>query len=215
VLYCNVLSRVPTDKDQDLLRTKGGDGFPTLIFMDSEGNVLARHEDERDAGGFARTGKKAGGFLELKAKAAKGDKPAQIELAIAQLELWQVTAEEARKRIAALGKLPQAQQEKVDGLLVTAEVREVLQRVTDAKETQVAAGRKFLEMKKAGRAAPKGDEVEPYWILMMTYAEDQKDAGTFADALKALKEQFGANPQAAGFFKEKEAALKTLQDAKK
>lgn len=215
MLYCNITSQVPTDKDQDLLEQKGGDGFPYLIFMDSEGNILAKHEEERDAEGFARTGKKATAFLELKAKAGKGDKAAQTELVIAQLELGHITGEEAQKKLSGLGSLSKAQQAKVDGLLAAAEVRETLKTVTREKETQLAAGKRFLEMKKAGKPAPDGDEAQPYWILIMNYAEEQKDAGTFADALQALKAKYGDNPQAAPFFKAKEAALKALQDQKK
>ncbi len=215
MLYCNITTHVSTDKDQELLEQKGGDGFPYLIFMDAEGNVLAKHEDQRDAEGFARTGKKAQAFLELKAKAGKGDKAALIDLAIAQLELGHITAEEGQKKLAGLGTLSKAQQAKVDGLLAAAEVREALKTVTREKETQLAAGQKFLEMKKAGRPAPEGDEAQPYWILIMNYAEEHNDAGTFADALKALRAKYGDNPQAAPFFRAKEATLKELQDKKK
>ncbi len=215
MLYCNITTHVPADKDQDLLEKAGGQGFPHLVFMDSEGKVIATHEEERDAAGFAKTGKKAKAFLELKAKAAKGDKPAQLDLAIAQLELGHITAEEAQKKFAGLGKLSKAQQAKVDGLMTAAEVREILKGVTREKESQLAAGQKFLEMKKAGKAAPEGDEAQSFWILMMNYAEEQKDAATFAEALKALKAKYGDNPQAAQFFKTKEATLKKLQDEKK
>ena len=215
MLYCNITSHVPADKDQDLLEQKGGEGFPYLIFMDSKGNVLAKHEDQRDAEGFARTGKKATAFLELKAKADKGDKAAQIDVAIAQLELGHITSEEARKKLSGLGTISKAQQAKMDALLVAAEVRETLKSVTEEKGTQLAAGKKFLDMRKAGKAAPEGDEAQGFWILIMIYAEEQKDAGTFSDALKALKAKYAGNPQAAEFFREKEATLKKLQDGKK
>ena len=59
VLFAHVTSQVPGDKNQDLLQKKGGTGFPFIAFMDSEGNVIAKHEASRTAYGWARTGEKA------------------------------------------------------------------------------------------------------------------------------------------------------------
>jgi hypothetical protein len=215
VLYCNITTHVETDKDQELLEAKGGDGFPYLIFMDSEGNILAKHEEERDAQGFAKTGEKAKAFLALKAKAAKGDKAAKVDLVIAQLELGHFGAEEAQKKLSGLGTLSKAQKAKLDGLLVAAEIREILKTVTREKDTQREAGKKFLEMKKAGKPAPEGDEAQPYWILILNNAEEDKDVTVFAEALQALKAKYGDNPQAAQFFQAKEAVLKKLREEKK
>jgi hypothetical protein len=215
VLYCNITSWVPTDPDQDLMVQKGGRSFPYLIFMDSEGNILAWHEGERDAEGFARTGKKATAFLELKARADKGDPAAQFDLAIAQLELGHITSEEARKKLPGLGSLSKAQQSKMDRLLVTVEVREILGTVTYEWETQRAAAKRFLELRKAGHAAPEGDEAQPYWILIMKYAEEEKDVAIFSEALQALKAKYADHPQAAEVFSRMELTLKRLQDEKK
>jgi hypothetical protein len=180
--------------------------------MDAEGNVLAKHEEERTAEGFAKTGEKVKDFYALKAKADKGDKEAQVNLAITQLELGHLKAEEVQEKLSKLGPLSAPQKAKLDGLLIAAEVREVLKTVTNEKATQLAAGKKFLEMNRSGKPAPIGEEDQPYWILIMDYAESQKDAKAFELGLQALKARFGSNPQAAEFFKRKDATLKTLKE---
>ncbi len=215
MLYCNIMSHVATDKDQDLLEKVGGQGFPHIVFMDAEGKVLAEHESERSAAAFGKTGEKARSFLSLKAKAEKGDKAAQVENALAQLELGQIKAAEAKERLKGR-TLSKEQQAKLDGLASGAEVKEILETVTQDEETQNAAAKKFLAMKKAGKPAPSDDRLaQPYWILMMNCAEDEKDAALFEECLKALKARFGDNPRAQNFFKAKEEALEKLKEAKK
>ena len=40
VLFCHVTTRIEGDPHQELLQQKGGRGFPTLKFLDAEGEVL-------------------------------------------------------------------------------------------------------------------------------------------------------------------------------
>ena len=212
MLFCHVTTHVATDKHQDLLEKVGGEGFPHIVFMDGEGKVLAEHDDERSAEAFGKTGEKAKAFLALKAKAEKGDKAAQVDFALAQLEMGQIKAGEAKDRLKG-HKLSKEQQAKLDGLATSAEVKEILATVNQDKETQIAAAKKFLEMKKAGKPAPADERnFQVYFILMMNYAEGEKNAALFEECLKALKGRFGDNPQAANFFKAKEEALKQLKE---
>lgn len=211
MLFCHITTNVATDKHQDLLEKKGGGGWPHIVFMDAAGNVLAEHEEARDAQGFARTGGKARNFLTMKAKAEKGDKAAEIDYALAQLELGQIKAGEARERLKGR-KLSKEQQAKLDALASAAEIQEILDPVTRDVETQMAAAKKFVERKKAGKPAPPDDRTfQTYWILMLNLAEKEKDAALFEECLKELKGKFGDNPQAQGFFKAKDEVLQTLK----
>src|SRR5437773_1688235 len=103
VLYCNITSQVPGAKDQQLLEEKGGEGFPYMIFMDPDGNMLAKHQGPRTATGFEETGAKACAFLELKAKSEKGNATVKIDFILAQLELGQLKAGEAEVKIRETG----------------------------------------------------------------------------------------------------------------
>lgn len=216
VLFCHITTHLATEKYDQLLSEKGGNGFPYLVFMDSEGNVIARHEGSRDAAGFAETGKKAQAFLDLQKKAAKGDRAAKIDLLIAQLELGHLKMDEAQGKLKELGELSKEQKAKVDGLLVGAEVQEILKTVKRGdKPSAIEAGKKFYEMNKAKRPAPMGDnEFQGYWILMMDYAESQKDAAVFEAGLEALKARYGSNIRAE-FVRMNEERLKKIKDAGK
>ena len=214
MLFCHVTSQVAADKHPQLLSEKGGTGFPYLAFLDAEGNVLAKHLGARDAAGFSATGKSATAFVDLKKKAEKGDKAAQADLLVQQLELGHLSADDARQKMKEVA-LSAEQKAKVEALFADVEVREVLKGVTQDKATRVAAGKKFLEMKKAGKPAPAGDrELQGYWIFIMDAAEEGKDAKTFAEAFEALKQKYGPNmsPQ---FTKATEDRLAKLKEAGK
>jgi len=212
VLFCHITTNVPADKHQDLLEAKGGQGFPHIVFLDGAGNVLAEHQGSRDAEGFSRTGGKAKSFLDVRAKAEKGDKAAEIDYALAQLELGQIKAAEATERLKGR-KLTKEQQAKLDTLAAAAEMQEIMATITPEPETQTAAAKKFLEMKKAGKPAPEDDQLfQVYWILMMNLAESQREVALFEECLTALKGRFGKLPQAAAFLKAKDEALKKLKE---
>lgn len=214
VLFCHVTTQIPTDKHQDLLEKKGGQGFPHLVFMDEEGAVLATHDGDRKPEAFSTTGQKAKAFIDVREKAAKGDPAAKIDFLIAQLELGQAGDEEAGKRAKELPGATPEQAKKIEALRVGAAVREILSKIQD-HEGEDAAGRKFLAMKKTGRPEPPGDgEVQPYWLLMMHAAEKDKDPATYEDGLKALKARFGTLEEAKEFFKNAEQTLRTLKGAK-
>jgi hypothetical protein len=208
------MSRVATDKDQDLLQKKGGNAFPFMIFMDAEGNVLAKHEGSRDAAGFGTTGKKVTAFVELKSKAAKGDKAAKLEYLIAQVELGHLKASEVPAKLKEAGPPTKEQQAKLDGALANAEVTEILEGIQD-EAGEKAASKKLYDRVKAGKAPPSGDQVlAGYWSLVLAASEEAKDVATFENALKELKAKFGNLPQAQKFFQEKEAALQKLKAPK-
>ncbi len=53
-MFCHITSHIDGEKYPDLHREKGGNGFPTLIFLDADGKVQARQQ-KRSVEGFAST----------------------------------------------------------------------------------------------------------------------------------------------------------------
>jgi len=212
VLFCHITTQIDGEKHGNLLEQKGGQGFPYIIFMDADGTVLAEHQGERSAAGFAKTGVAVKDYTTLKAKADKGDKAAQIDFVIASLTLGKISAADAEKKIKEAGAPTKEQQAKLDGELVNAAVMDIMKTVEDDDSAKVA-GKKFYEMEKAGKPGPTGDQaMQPYYILMMQAAEAAKDPVVFEKALNVLKKKFGDNPNAKRFF---EANTKKLEELKK
>jgi hypothetical protein len=212
VLFCHITTQIEGEKNGDLLEKKGGQGFPYIIYMDAEGAVLAEHQGDRSAEGFAKTGKAVKDYAAAKARVDKGDKSAGIDVAIAELILGKTTAAEAEKKIQAAGTPTKEQQAVIDSELLNAKILDEVHAI-DSDTAADAIGKKYYEQVKAGKPAPTGDQaMQPYYMLAMKSAAAAKDAATFEKALEALKKKFGNLPNAKRFFDENE---KTLEELKK
>lgn len=210
VLFCHITSKIAGAKDGDLLQKKGGQGFPHIVFMDSDGGVLAEHNGPRDAAGFAKTGEKAATFLDLKAKAAKGDKAAQIDVLLIQLEMESIEAAQAEKQWAGLKPSPD-QAKRFEKLLSSARIMEIA-RAVRSEEEAVAAGKAMAELKKAGKPIPDEEPAfQAFWVLLLKHAEAAKDAALFEEAFGKIKEKYGANPGAQNFIMKNQAVLDKLK----
>jgi len=193
VLFCHITSQVKEDKHQNLLSQRGGRGFPHLAFLDAEGLLLAVHNGQRTAAGFDETVVKAKAFVDLRKKAEAGDKAAKLEHFLQAMDLGHFTADELRKRAKELD-LGKDHMAKVEAACLNMEIAAIFEGVTQDKTTWVPAGKKFAEMKKAGRV-PTDPSVAPnFWVFIMEYAYSEKDAPLFEEGLAAMKER-KARPQ--------------------
>ena len=213
VLLCHVTSMVQTDKHQDLLEKKGGDGFPHLVFLDSDGMLLARHGGARTVEGFTRTAELARRHRELRVKAAAGDKPSRAERVCLLLEMGMIGSGEAEAMIREAEPLAAPMRERYSALKVTAEVREIAESIED-DASDAAASRKFYEMRKAGRPEPLGAaEFSFYWRGALDHAEKVKDVAMLEEGLKIVRARMGGEESARDFLKSKEAALRKLKES--
>ena len=211
VLFAHVTTQIATDKYQNLLSEKGGGGFPHIVFMDSEGNVIAKHESFRTAAAFAETGKKAKLFLDLKARAKKGNRKAKIEYALLSLEMGALKVADAEAKFKKLGKLSKEQQARLEAAKADAGVKEVLEGIRSREESQKAQ-ETFYGWFKEGRPGPTGEqEFSSYYQMVLQAAERNKDAVSFEKALTTLKERFGSNPSTKRFFGAMEKKLQELR----
>lgn len=215
VLFTHITSRIPGEKYGDLLSQKGGRGFPHLVIMDAEGDVLATHEGPRTVEGFQATAKAAQHYLDLKGLASPT--PAQqVELLLAELQLGKVGLEAARQRKEGLEGLTPEQSTQIDQALTDLEIRDVLEKAQpssqeEANRLKAELGARFQAMFKEGRR-PAGDQAtQAFYGLILDHAEQEKDAATFAEALGILRERYGKQPGTERFFKAQEERLAKLR----
>jgi len=198
-MFCHITTMIQGDKYATLLEEKKGEGWPHFVFMDAEGSILAIHEDEPSAAGFGRTGEKVKAFSALKEKAAKGDKAAQVDLLLAQLEMFKEA------------KPTKEQEAKFASLLVNTSVMQEVEALEN-KDQEKALAKKYYERCKEGKPGPTSDQaMQPYYVLALTYAEEQKDVATFEAVFATLKGKFGHVEAAKGFFEEKAKKLEELK----
>jgi hypothetical protein len=208
VLFLHVTSYVDGAKYPHLLQKKGGRGFPYLVVMDAEGNVISKVKGARTVENFQKAVDAGNRYQTLSAK--KDRTPAEdMEFFKLQWGMGNLTPEQAHARIDAMKGLTDAQ--KAD-LLIPVEIKEHLPKSRDPAAAQ-AAGKYYAQMYKEGRKPKTEADMQPYYILMLSYAEAQKDVKLFETALGELKKEFGSNPNATRFFAFQEKRLEKLKQA--
>jgi hypothetical protein len=216
VLFLHVTTMIPGEKYGDLLEQKGGYAFPWIVFMDATGEILFEHMTERSAAGFAKTGEQAKAYVALKEKAAKGDAPSKIDLAIQRLTMLKATVAETDQALKEAGAAPtESQQSALDVARTNVQLREEVKAVrTDAQLEALKA--RFYARFKEGKQMPTNDFVlQNYCLRVLEASAEQKDPDTYAGALKVLRDRYGKEEQLIPFFEERDKELKELRATKK
>jgi len=213
VMFCHVTTRIEGKKDDDLLSKKGGTGFPYLTALDAKGRVTAKLTGGRTVEGF-RAMMADGAKLDALRANEKRTPDEEFRLLQHDMSVANVGVEEARVSVAAAKGLNDAQKKELDGAILGLEIQAALPKPKNAEEAKsqgLAAGKVFAEMWAAGREPTDDQHIQPFFIFMLDHAQWTKDAALFEKALEKLRAKFGANPQAAGFFKKQDERLAAMK----
>lgn len=207
VLFCHVTTKVEGDKDQDLLSKMGGRGFPTLLWLDAEGDKLASQGD-RTVAGFRKTGSALIALQNLE-KADRTEEQ-EVEYFLARIALGQMdfaAAKEAAKKLKANDELAA----QIDAALLNLEIEEKLKAVRTRDEA-AETGKEFAEMVKAGRApTAKGINTAQFWMMVSEHAYDESDAKLFEQCVNQVKAALGDNKRYARVFQMLDQRLAELK----
>lgn len=209
VPFLHVTTHIPGEKYDGLLKEKGGRGFPTLLFLDQDGEVLAR-QGERSVAAFEATLKQVQGYLDLRRRAAAGEAGLDAAVLVAELRLGRVGFEDARSRAAALQKVSADQRAELDQLLLDAEVRGILENMPREAEKQAAAGKRLAEIAASGRL-PTSEVQRGFWAFLSRYAADQKDAALLESCIQNLRQILPDDERARQYLANLEAKLQELR----
>ncbi|MHC5021952.1 MAG: 5-formyltetrahydrofolate cyclo-ligase family protein [Planctomycetota bacterium] len=222
-MFLHITTRIEGRKNDDLLQKKGGRGFPHLVWLDSNGDVLAK-QNGRSVDAFKKSGNAVKAWVDLKAKFDGGDTSVATDLFLAELDLGKHEYEAAKTKAATL-TLSEEQQKKVDAALFNLEVdfeRQKLPRlrrgataeqVAAAKEKVMELAAKFEGYFNAGKFPT--DDLTAYYFCqpIMQKAMQTKDAALFEKVLVRLKQQAGKNPMFARAWPQWDQQLQSLKAA--
>ncbi|MSR75811.1 MAG: hypothetical protein EXS14_10130 [Planctomycetes bacterium] len=139
VLYLNITSKVATHPDQGMLQTKGGRGFPHVVVMDSEGEVLTTFRPSTQAA-LKDAATKAQNFIALRtaATAKPGDADANVNFIMAKLGMKEDV--ELRKKLDEVvkGKISPATRKAFDAFVAGEKIKAFQ---ADAQKATMAAGK--------------------------------------------------------------------------
>ena len=125
MLFLHNTSHLDDEPYPTLLKDKGFRGFPSLAFMDAEGNVLAKPAS-RTVESYDQTLGLVESYVSLKAKIEAGDASATNALFLTELELDKLTYEGAKAQYAGLEGLSTEQCLQIEAKLAKMEVQSML-----------------------------------------------------------------------------------------
>jgi hypothetical protein len=192
---------------------KGGEGFPYLAALDSDGNVLAKlGMVPRTVESFKALMKEATGtqqeLADLAKKAEAGDLEATGKLLERELGLGYLKLEDAQKRLAKLDKLPDEQKERILDAMLGLEVREAMTGVTQERATQVEAGKKLAKLVMSGREPKDRMARLNAWYFASIYAEETKNVEILEKVLTVFSAEKGIREEFLTMLKDKIAEIK-------
>ncbi len=192
-----------------LLREKGFGGFPSLAFMDAEGEVLTSPR-QRSVEGFNATLDGLQNYLTLKEKAANGDKTVANALFLAELDLGKVEFAEATARFAELRGFTADEKKNIESQIVGLEFTSMISEVRQLGLGIAAARKRAADMAKASRA-PSGQMAGQFWTYCMRHADTDEDGKLYEESLTHLKKIYADNPRFQADLPDLETRLKELK----
>ncbi len=208
MLFCHLTTRVTGDKYPTLLSEKKGTGFPYLVFLDADGNLIAK-AGERTVAAFQKSLKAIAEIKTLESKQNGGDKSVGAKLLIAKLQLGTIAYEEAKTQRAAISKLDASTQQELDQLLTNLEFSSSMQGPS-TKEVSAARQLAAAAMFEAGRC-PDGQMATSFYSLVMTHAEATQNVKLYEQALNKLKQAIGANSPFQRLIEQREKVLEKMK----
>jgi len=199
VLFLHLTTRVKTDKHQQMLRQKGGKGFPYLVYLNSQGTFLAQNKGKRGIKLFSDTAKEARAIQdkldELKQKAAGGDAAAKKELFLLDLKMGALATAEAIEQAREGIDLSNDQKQLVEGKLADLTIAakyEELRSLPRAKR-EAAMQETFYRWAKEGKRPVNKRVCLNFWYWSCQGAKQAKNIKLFEVGLGVLKKHFGDN----------------------
>lgn len=188
VLFLHNTSRVEDEPYPKLLSEKGFGGFPSICFLDADGNVTVRNL-QRTIDSLARARQNLDALAALRAKVAaaeakgKPDAKAARDLLFVEMDLQMVTPEQVRERTQSM-ELADADRERIERFLVDAEVRAVRGKARELGADEV--GKRFAAMVQTGRL-PSAENEAYFWQMVLGFAAKQRDGELAQRAFDVLE----------------------------
>jgi len=217
VPFLHVTTRIEDRPHDDLLSEKADRLlFPTVVYMDAEGEPLTVVTDLHTVPEYEAILATAQRYLVLRGKRDGGDPGVATELAILECELGRIDVDDLEADLEE-AELTADQQARVARLRVNVAVRVrflIVRKQRHSAESLKAATEEFLEILEKGPVPdPGGDEETFFWRLLWRHGMEARDVAFMERVLDLVRPRITASgdPDAAETLARME---KDLADAK-
>ena len=214
VLFLHNTSKVEDEPYPNLLREKGGNGYPTVSFMDHTGRVLTQQPFKKlTVPEIRKTFDRLQEWRKLK---ASGDPKLGKRLFVVEMEFGLLAFDEAKAAFAKVGDQLSADEKAWIGkAMLELEFLSILKTIDIAKKaTLVNAGKKFVAMIESDRI-PQGPQITTFWHGALTYAKSKSNADLFEKIMHRAKKELVGDFRVKRYLEDVEAQLKRMRRVKR
>ncbi|MEE2887604.1 MAG: hypothetical protein VX951_09255 [Planctomycetota bacterium] len=213
-MFLHVTSRVEGRKQDSLLREIGGRGFPTIVVMNEDGEILARPSQRSVVGFKAAVAKAAVARVQMIESKRRDPVGASAQEFLRKLEIGTLVDPVANRAmyLKCRGAMTQAQRDKAEKGLVSIELQAALSTAISAKpgvERDRAILAMFACKTKLGGKWPWNPGLNRVLLVIMGWAEEKGDPQLFESLLPdfiRLRKEFYARFRSNDAFIEKQKA---------
>lgn len=213
--FLHVTTKIEGMKYDGLLQEKGFGGFPSLAFMDAEGNVIHKQGD-RSVEGFTASMVALPKLADLEKRIAAGEKGLEYDYLLAKWDLGQASYDDVVKACDTIKGLNKKQKATLAAMRIDAEIDHLASSlyVRDPAQREAA-------LKKAAprfKAILKSDHVlndsrkGTVWNGLMSYAEMENDIELYAKAVEFFKKMYADEPRAERYLKGLDEKLAKMRE---
>jgi len=215
VPFLHITTRIKGKPHDNLLKEMGGTGFPTLMFLNSDGKQITK-PGSRSVKAYDESLVEVQDFMDLVKRAEAGDDKVASEVLIQQLELDWFDLEQAQTRRDALKRVSSKQKRLLEQLLIDTEIRSKIDVVNsleeedDQKIAHLVAGKHFMEMWDDKRLPHSDAKRYSFWWAIAAHAEQERDKKTLKKVVKEFDKLVDDNYRYRTYLKRLEKRLKDL-----
>lgn len=209
VLFLHNTSRVDDEPYPNLLYEMGGIGFPTVSYLDAEGNLLKQVGHVTPVAQLAGAYEDLQAWRALRAEVERGDagEAKEKQLFLLELEMGNRPYAEMQQRLDRLS-FTKDELESMRQKLVNLQFTEILRKTP--RDRQHEGGKQFLAMFRAGRIPNTSTETS-FWQYMFAHAAHEKDVALFEDLLGKVKAAKEGDPRLSRYLRQLEEQLAALK----
>lgn len=210
VLFCHITTRLTDRKYETLLSEKKGTGFPYLVFLDGEGELVAAMRGARNMENLTITAATAKANMSLRTKAAAGDVNAKLDWLSYQIQVGWLNAEDGKAAIAGLGKLDAKQTERAKDISTIIEIIDINSSVARKKMTQEEGETKLLAFYNSGRIPKDKSGMRMLLTSVFNNAHAKKDVKLCEKVLADFRKRAGDDAEMKPIIKSMEDKIKKI-----
>ena len=218
VLFVHVTAQSPSDapladdRHPYLLYETGGNAWPTMSYLDADGNLLQQVGNPTTLDKLERAWQKLQTWKVLRAEVESGKAAAgkDKELFLLELQMGNRPFAEMEQRRGRFTFDP-SEQQKVDQQLVNLQFTEVLRKTP--RDDKAKGGAELLPMFQQGRIPDCATDTS-YWEYLFAHAAQQRDVKLFEQLLATVKEKKAGDPRLKRYLHQLEDQLEDLKTRK-